>query len=96
MKQKIDKETVKHVAFIARLMLSEKEISKFSKDLNDILDAFSVIDDVHAEGVEPSFQPLLIKDIMRDDELEPSLSQTDALLNTEHKEKGFFKGPRAV
>lgn len=92
---KVTPEIVRHVAAAARLELTETEIKKFSRDMNNILLAFKDIDKVKAR-IEPSFQPLEIKDVMRDDKPEPCLQQQEALANARHKEAGFFKGPRAV
>ena len=39
----ISKEEVKHIAKLARLELSEKEIEKMQKDLSSILDYFNVL-----------------------------------------------------
>ncbi|MBI4895320.1 MAG: Asp-tRNA(Asn)/Glu-tRNA(Gln) amidotransferase subunit GatC [Candidatus Aenigmarchaeota archaeon] len=93
---KISVETVKHVAKIARLELNSKEIRKFQKDLNDILSAFREIDKINVKKVKPSFQPLEVRDVFREDVPEPSLTQEKALSNTKHKENGYFKGPRVV
>jgi len=93
-KEIINKETVEHVAKIARLNLTDAEIKKFQKDLNDILSAFKELD--KAGEAEPSFQPIPLKDVFRDDEIEQSLTRDEALANTKNKEKGSFKGPRAV
>lgn len=92
---KVTPDIVRKVAKIARLELSEAEVKKFSKDMNEILAAFKELDKAKA-NVEPSFQPLEIRDIVREDKQEAVLSQSEALANTKHKEKGFFKGPRAV
>jgi aspartyl-tRNA(Asn)/glutamyl-tRNA(Gln) amidotransferase subunit C len=94
-KEKISLETVRHVAKLSRLELSEKELKKFQKDLDDILLAFKGLDKARPR-CQASFQPLPIKDITRGDEVEKCLSQEEALANTKHKERGFFKGPRAV
>jgi len=94
-KEKISLEMVKHIADLARIQLSEKEAKKFQRDLNEILLAFSDLDRAPAR-CEPSFQPIPISDVLRADVLEDSWSQEKALSNTHHKEKGFFKGPRAV
>lgn len=92
----IDAKLVKKVAELARLELSEKEIDKFIPELKEILNAFSKIDEVNTKGVKPSFQPVELKDFTREDIAEPSLSQEDALANSEHKKDGYFKGPKAV
>lgn len=91
---KVTPDIVRKVAKTARLELTEAEVKKFSKDLNDILLAFKDID--KAPEAKPSFQPLDVKDVLRNDIGEKCLSQEQALANTKHKENGFFKGPRAV
>lgn len=94
-KEKISLDIVKKVASIARLDLTEKELRRFQRDLNDILIAFKDLDEAKAK-CEPSFQPLPIKDVMREDSIEKTLTQEKALKNTKHKWKRFFKGPRVV
>ena len=96
MPDKITPETVKRVARIARLKLSDKEISKFSKDMESILGAFKDLERVPTHGVKPSFQPIETKNVLRKDRVEPSLTQGQALSNTKNKEKGFFKGPKVA
>ena len=83
-----------HVARIARLNLTKKEAKRYQKDMNEILAAFRTIKTVNA--AKPSFQPLDVKDVFRKDEVEKCLPREEALRNTNHKENGFFKGPRAV
>ena len=93
----IDSETVKRVAEIARLNLTEEEVSRFSKDLSTILEAFRIMQKTNTEGVKPSFHPIDVKNAVREDKIEESLSQSDALSNVEkNKENGYFKGPRVV
>lgn len=94
-KIRIDADIVRHVAKLARLELTDSEIKKFSKDLNEILAAFAVLDKAKTNE-KPSFQPLPVKDVMRDDSEEKCLTQEEALANTKHKENGYFKGPRVV
>ncbi len=94
-KERISLETVKHVAKLARLELTEKELKRFQNDLDDILLAFKDLDKAKPR-CQASFQPLPIRDVVREDKEEECLSQETALANTKHKEKGFFKGPRAV
>lgn len=93
---KLDKELIQKVAKNARLSLTESEIKEFLPQLKEILDSFSEIDKAPTKNVKPSFQPLEIKNVYREDKVEPSLTQEEALANTQHKEKGFFKGPRAI
>jgi len=94
-KEKISIEIVKHVAELARLNLTDKEIKKFQKELNEILLAFKDLDDARA-NCKPSFQPIEMKNVVREDEVEESWNQEKALSQTKHKQDGFFKGPRAI
>ncbi len=87
---------IKKVAEVARLELSEDELKKFSGDLNNILIHFKILQKADTKNVEPSFQPLPMKNVLREDRVEKGLSQEEALANARLKEKGYFKGPRAV
>ena len=91
----ISLETVMHVAKLSRLNLTPAEAKKYQKELNEILAAFRELKKVPA-GTKPSFHPLSVKDATRKDEIEQGFYQEQALANTKHKEKGFFKGPKSV
>ncbi|MEE9525118.1 MAG: Asp-tRNA(Asn)/Glu-tRNA(Gln) amidotransferase subunit GatC [Candidatus Woesearchaeota archaeon] len=93
---KVDKELIKNVASLARLELTDKEEKQFEEDFKEILKAFSKIDEVDTKDTKESFQPVEIKNRLREDLVEESLSQGEALENTEHKKDGYFKGPRAI
>lgn len=95
-KQKIDAELLARVAKNARLSLTEGESGKFLKEMQEILAAFSKIDEVNVEKAKPSFQPIELKNIWRGDTAKKCLSQEEALSNTKHREKGYFRGPRVV
>lgn len=92
----VDRKLLEHVAELARLKLSEEEIRKFLPQLKEALEFFSKLKEVDTENVKPSFQPVELKNVMREDKEGKCLSQDDALSLTEHKKDGYFKGPRAV
>jgi len=96
MPKKVTPQTIKHVSKIARLKLTEKEIDKFTNDMESILDAFKDLERVPTKGIKPSFQPIETKNVLRKDRTEPSLKQEQALANTKNKEKGYFKGPKVA
>ncbi|HLC98689.1 MAG TPA: Asp-tRNA(Asn)/Glu-tRNA(Gln) amidotransferase subunit GatC [Candidatus Nanoarchaeia archaeon] len=93
---KVDRNLILRVADNAKLSLTDKEIDEFLPQLKEVLEFFSSIDEVDTKGIEPSTQPVEIRNVLREDVVKPSLSQDDALANTEHKKDGYFKGPRAV
>ena len=92
----VDKKLLEHVADVARLKLTEQEIKKFLPQLQEALEFFSKLEEVDTNNVKPSFQPVELKNAMREDAEKPCLSQDEALSLTEHKKDGYFKGPRAV
>ena len=74
-----NRELIEKIASISRLNLSESEINEFLPQLKEILNAFSKIKEVNTENVRPSFQPLEIKNIYREDKIEKCLSQEEAI-----------------
>ncbi|MBI5061664.1 MAG: Asp-tRNA(Asn)/Glu-tRNA(Gln) amidotransferase subunit GatC [Candidatus Aenigmarchaeota archaeon] len=93
--KKITADVVLRVAKTARLDLTDAEVKKFQKDLNEILSAFRELDKAKPPE-NASFQPIPMKDVTREDSAEKCLTQDEALANTKHKQDGYFKGPRAV
>lgn len=85
---------VRKVAKLARLELSDDEAKRFSRELDDVIKAFDALN--VAEDEEPSFRPVDVSDVMRPDAAGKCLTREEALSNTKHKEKGFFKGPKVI
>ena len=96
MKVKINKELIEHVAEVARLKLTDKEIEKFSKELKEVIEAFSSIDKVDTKDIDTSLQAVELKNMLREDKEEKSFTQEEALSLTEHKKEGYFKGPKVI
>ena len=92
----IDTKTVKKVAEIARLNLTEKEVEKFSKDLSNILGAFEDLKNVGAKNIQPTFQPVEVKNVVREDKIENSFSTDTAFSQAKNIEGKYFKGPKVV
>ena len=92
----INESLIKKVAEVARLQLTDSEIKKFTPQLREALENFSKLQEVDTKGVKPSFQPVEIKNVLREDVPKQCLTQEQALSQTKHKKDGYFKGPRAV
>ena len=63
----LSKEEVKHIAKLARLGLSDKEIGKFQKELSSILDYVEKLKKVDVSGVQATSHPLEVKNVVRED-----------------------------
>ena len=88
-KQAVDKELLLKVAKNARLNLTGKEIEVFLPQLQEIVKAFSKLDEIDTSEEKPSFQPIPLENVVRKDEVEKCLSQEEALKNTKNKKDGY-------
>ncbi|MBT3940794.1 Asp-tRNA(Asn)/Glu-tRNA(Gln) amidotransferase subunit GatC [Candidatus Woesearchaeota archaeon] len=93
---KVDRQLVKKVAAIARINLTESELAKFTDDFKDILQDFSVLSKIDTDKVVPTFCSADLQNVYRQDRVDKCLIRQKALVNTKHKENGFFKGPKTV
>ena len=88
----MDRETVERVARAAHIKLSEAELEAYSKDLNDILAYFELLDE--APGCEESgVNPIEVADVLRDDEPRMDIDP-DALLRDMDTYERYVRGPR--
>lgn len=89
----LTKAQVKHIAKLARLGLTEKEISKMQKELAVILDYINQLNQVDVSQAKPSFQANVICNVMRADQAEPQRRKTiEAMLSqAPDKEKDYVK-----
>lgn len=96
MDRRITKEQVEHVAWLARVELSEEEKELFVRQLNEILEHFQKIDRIDTEGVPPTYHVLDLMNVCRRDEVTPSIGEEPALNNAPKRKEGYFKAPRIV
>ena len=89
----IDRETVVHVARLARLDLREEEVDRLTGELAAILDAVSKVAELDLDGVPPTSHPLDLVNVWADDEPRPSLSLDEALANAPAREGDLFRVP---
>ena len=85
-------EVVRKVAKVARLDLTDQEAEEFSKDLEEILEYFSVLDDAPSSS-EFSFNPVPVEDMLREDEPRIDISPTK-LRDTMRAYQDWVRGPR--
>ena len=57
---------------------------------------FAQLDKIDVKNTEPSFHPIKLENVTRDDIIQPSLTQDQALSLTPHKQDGYFKGSRIL
>lgn len=88
---KLQPEEVRHIALLARLGLIEADVEKFREQLSNILENFQVLRQVDTSGVPPTAQVIPLQNVLRDDEVAPSLSPGEVLANAPQQEGGCFR-----
>lgn len=102
----LTKKEVEHIAFLAKLGLTEEEKEKFRKELSAILDYVNKLDEVDANGVEPMAGGTNLFNITREDKPLFEIKEEGALEKEEieavkeaaelvnaapHKQDGYVK-----
>jgi aspartyl-tRNA(Asn)/glutamyl-tRNA(Gln) amidotransferase subunit C len=93
---KIKLDDVRHVAKLARLHLSEAQLARFTTQLESILEYVAKIGEVDVAGVEPMSHAVPLANVLRDDEVQPSLPLEKVLSNAPQADGPFFKVPKVI
>jgi len=89
---KLSREEVKHIAFLARLGLTEAEVGKFRLQLSNILENFEMLKQVDTSDVLPTAQSIALQNVLREDEITAeSLPQGEILANAPQQDDNYFK-----
>ncbi len=82
---------VRHIAELAKLGLTPEEEERFREQLSAILDYFARLQEVDTSAIPATATVLPVHNVMRDDEVRPSLDQRDALANAPDVANGQFR-----
>ncbi|MBI5172988.1 MAG: Asp-tRNA(Asn)/Glu-tRNA(Gln) amidotransferase subunit GatC [Candidatus Obscuribacter sp.] len=85
---------VQHVAKLARLSLTEDESRQYAEQLSRIIDYFDELKSVDTEGVEPMSHPIAAVNVLREDEVCPSLPREVLMANAPLRDGNFFRVPK--
>lgn len=87
---------VDHVAFLARLGLSDGELALLEGQLNHILDQYRVLSELDTAAIAPTAQVIELENILRDDVPGASLSPDEALSGAPERQGDYFVVPVVV
>ena len=87
----IDRETVKNVAKLARLGMSEEDIDIFGSQLSVILQNIAILQEADVSGVSPTAHASRLTNIMRPDMPQPSYPPEVLLANAPDQEENCLK-----
>lgn len=85
----LSRSDVEHVAHLARLGLSDDELTLLEGQLNHILDQYAILARLDTEHIPPTAQTIELENILRDDVAVPSLP-TEAVLGNAAAHEGEF------
>lgn len=84
---------IAHVARLARLGLSDEELSNYQAQLGVILEHAAHVQELDTDGVEPTAHPLPMVNAFRADEVRPSLDRDEVLAQSPEHDDGYFRVP---
>jgi aspartyl-tRNA(Asn)/glutamyl-tRNA(Gln) amidotransferase subunit C len=88
---KLSREEVLHIGLLARLGLTEAEVDRLGEQLSNILENFEILQQVDTSGILPTAQSIPLQNVTKDDEVTPSLDQSQILANAPRKEGNLFR-----
>ena len=92
----IDKDTVKHIAKLARISLDEKKINSLSKDLSSIMEFIGKLNELNTEKTVPLTSIINASLRSRNDEVSDGKIRDQILKNSPEKNEEFFVVPKVI
>jgi len=87
---------IEHVARLARLELTDEERARLREQLGVILEAAAKVSEVATDDVRPTAYAIARSNVLRPDEITPSLTTEEVLSNAPEVEDDRFKVPKVV
>ncbi|MGD2103744.1 MAG: Asp-tRNA(Asn)/Glu-tRNA(Gln) amidotransferase subunit GatC [Anaerolineae bacterium] len=93
---KLSREQVEHIADLAKLALSDREIATYQAQLSAILDHFEHLQELDTEEIPPTATVLPLRGVTRLDKIEAPMTQEEALKNAPEAEDGCYSVPAVL
>ena len=94
--RRITEDDVRHVARLARLDVTDDEVTLFAEQLEAVLEHAQDVEALDTADVPPTAHPLPVKNVFRDDVVRPSLDRAEVLAMAPAAEDDRFKVPRIL
>ena len=88
---KLSLQEVETIAELAKLTLTGEEKAKFQEQLSAILDYAEILQQVDTSGIPPTASAIPLSNVVRPDEVKPSLSTEEALFNAPDAAESSFR-----
>ena len=96
MAERITRAEVEHVARLARLALSDDEITALTDELGAILEHAAQVSALDTRDVEPTAHPLPLVNVVRPDVARPGVPRDEVLAAAPATEDNRFRVPRIL
>ena len=87
----ITPDLVRHLAGLSRILVTEEEVAKLAQQLSLIVDSVATVNAAVSGDVPASSHPIALSNVLREDVVEPSLTQEQALSSAPDSAEGRFK-----
>jgi len=82
---------VRHLASLARILVTDEEVETLASELNVIVDAVAMVNQAVSGDVVATSHPIPMANVFREDEVRPSLTQAEALSGAADSAEGRFR-----
>ena len=89
-------ETVRHIAHLSRLALSDEEVTHAKEDLTSIFAHIECLNSINTNGVDPLDHPTELLNHIREDESTTPLTQEQVLFNAPAVKDVYFEVPKVL
>ena len=93
---KISEDDVRYVAQLARLTLDDDRIHEMSETLSGILTYIDKLNEVDTSTIPPTSYVVNVDTVFREDLIQESLPQEDALQNAPDRIGAFYRVPKII
>jgi len=94
--KKVTKETIEHIADLARLNISEAEKEKFTLEMEKIISYVDKLNELDTSDVKPMEHVIPIRNILREDVVTGSFDREKLMENAPSQEQGCYKVPKVM
>ena len=93
---KIDHKTVDEIAHLARLEFEAGAKDEIANDMNRMLAFVEKLNELDTKGVDPLIYMTDESNVLREDEVQETITQKEALMNAPKKDSDYFKVAKVI
>lgn len=93
---KIDKETLRKIAHLARLDFEENDEKEMLNSMSEILTWVEKLNEINTDNIEPQTHMSMEVNTMREDRLEAPLGHEEGLKNAPKRDDDYFRVPKVL